>query len=193
MQFITSILVFSSIFTGIIASPDSGAQLTNANVDDAECAGLGGVLRIAASDLPEGVSLSDVRKCVEHPVKTSRDKANWSIPPLLESFTDTAPDTNATSPRAEVVAQAAQACYYEAKYGCSGGYCWKHCGSKNDDGKWCWTAKKAGLGDWYTCNTWSDCGTTTYACGVAGMDILAMIYIAINDHIAMDAIAETTS
>ncbi|KAK1622637.1 hypothetical protein BDP81DRAFT_441069 [Colletotrichum phormii] len=39
-------------------------------------------------------------------------------------------------------------------YGCSGGYCYKAC---DGDGRWCWTARNRGYGDWKTCNTNSDC------------------------------------
>ncbi|KXH45029.1 hypothetical protein CSIM01_01158 [Colletotrichum simmondsii] len=39
-------------------------------------------------------------------------------------------------------------------YGCSGGYCYKAC---DGDGRWCWTARNRGYGDWQTCDTNSDC------------------------------------
>ncbi|KAK1544858.1 hypothetical protein CPAR01_02360 [Colletotrichum paranaense] len=39
-------------------------------------------------------------------------------------------------------------------YGCSGGYCYKAC---DGDGRWCWTARNRGYGDWQTCDRDSDC------------------------------------
>ncbi|KAK1712028.1 hypothetical protein BDP67DRAFT_592438 [Colletotrichum lupini] len=39
-------------------------------------------------------------------------------------------------------------------YGCSGGYCYKAC---DGNGRWCWTARNRGYGDWQTCDTNSDC------------------------------------
>jgi hypothetical protein len=154
MKLTTSILIASSFFTGMtFAMPGTAAtQVSNADVDDAECADLGGVLRISAADLPEGVSLSDVRKCRDHPADSA---------------------INATSPNNAtdlVTVESQQSCYYQAQYGCTfergTGYCWKHCGESNNDGKWCWTANGLGLGSWITCDTWDDCGTTTYACSV---------------------------
>ncbi|OAG05650.1 uncharacterized protein CC84DRAFT_1244086 [Paraphaeosphaeria sporulosa] len=163
--FTTSAILVSALFTALVsASP--AVLFSNANVDPAECAEQGGVLQTAASDLPEGAVLSDVRKCVAHPLGRDRLKENWSLPPLEED-----PAANATSPAARDVQDIsqAQACYYDAKYGCTKkgdtGYCWKHCG---ENGKWCWTASNLGLGDWITCSTWADCGTTTYACGIGG-------------------------
>jgi hypothetical protein len=124
--FTTSVLFLFSALA--YASP--AAMVSNANVDPAECAELGGVLQVAASDLPEGTTLADVRKCVDHPAG-SRNKETWSLGPLDDS------NTNVTSALDAEDISTVQACYYNAKYGCSfekgTGYCWKHCGA-NDNG-----------------------------------------------------------
>ncbi|KAL3429189.1 hypothetical protein BDV09DRAFT_190345 [Aspergillus tetrazonus] len=102
---------------------------------------------------------SDVRKCLDHPLGWNRHVKGASLAPL-----------DATSPvearSGSLGALEERACYKDAPYGCSGGYCWK--AWNINKGEWCWTAKKAGLGAWIKCSKWQDCGTTTYACGRGG-------------------------
>jgi hypothetical protein len=144
-----------------VAVPDAAAA--------DECSNLGGVMSMEAHKLPEGVSLSDLRKCVEHPHGRERFLDEASLAPFEEGDapSDEKKKKNSTDIEAGGLEErAADACYTAAPYGCSRGYCWKTCG---DNGKWCWTAYKAGLGSWIKCSTYNDCGTTTYACGIGGV------------------------
>ncbi|PYI09935.1 hypothetical protein BO78DRAFT_383762 [Aspergillus sclerotiicarbonarius CBS 121057] len=118
-----------------------------------ECGDLD-VMVVPAADLPEGVSPSDVRKCKDHPLGNNRHVKGASLAPL--DAVDVLFLTNNTTASAEIHALQDRACYKDAPYGCSGGYCWKVCGNK---GEWCWTAKKGGVGAWYTCSSYKDCGT----------------------------------
>ena len=136
------------------------SAIPDANAAD-ECSGLGGTMSIPADRLPKGVSPSDVRKCVEHPLGRERYLEEASLAP----FEDAKKNSTQLKTRDPLNERAADACYYGAPYGCSRGYCWKSCGN---NGEWCWTANLGGLGSWITCNTWMDCGTTTYACGIGG-------------------------
>ncbi|KAL4901519.1 hypothetical protein BDW74DRAFT_84033 [Aspergillus multicolor] len=141
-----------------------------------ECGDLD-VMRVSAADLPAGVSPIDVRKCLDHPLGRNRHVKGASLAPLnavepsffnngtVNTGTDT--DTSPADLEARSSALQERACYKDAPYGCSGGYCWKACGN-TDKGEWCWTANKAGLGSWITCSKWQDCGTATYACGRGG-------------------------
>ncbi|KAJ6139990.1 hypothetical protein N7471_006476 [Penicillium samsonianum] len=53
------------------------------DADDAdECSGLGGVMSFQAHELSEGVSLSDLRKCVEHPLGRERYLDEASLAPF---------------------------------------------------------------------------------------------------------------
>jgi len=119
-----------------------------------ECGNLG-IMDILEPDLPLGVAMSDVRRCAGHPLGHKKPSGGSLAPNSDRIDLD----------ERDVFKLDEQKCFYDAQYGCSGGYCWKHCGPKKDDGKWCWTALKAGLGAWIKCKTWADCGTTTYACG----------------------------
>ncbi|KAJ5262302.1 hypothetical protein N7524_007607 [Penicillium chrysogenum] len=49
-----------------------------------ECSNLGGVMSMEAHKLPEGVSLSDLRKCVEHPHGRERFLDEASLAPFEE-------------------------------------------------------------------------------------------------------------
>ncbi|KAI1379484.1 hypothetical protein F4677DRAFT_464780 [Hypoxylon crocopeplum] len=122
-----------------------------------QCGDLG-VLQIDQTNLPEGVNLSEVRKCTNHPLKShSRVKGRGSLAPMgAAGVLEGTGYDNATSliqPRD---------CRYDAPFGCADGYCWKSCGNP---GEWCWTARNQGLGAWYTCNPYQDCGSDTYDCG----------------------------
>ncbi|RAK79651.1 uncharacterized protein BO72DRAFT_373150 [Aspergillus fijiensis CBS 313.89] len=139
MKFSAALLSILVVLTSALTiSPTS----TGNNDPAIECGDLG-VMVIPAADLPEGVLPSDVRKCREHPLGRNRYLESASLAPL-----------DPVDP---------QACYRDAPYGCSKGYCWKVCGS---NGEWCWTAKGGGAGAWYTCSRYQNCGTgTMYACG----------------------------
>ncbi|PHH82213.1 hypothetical protein CDD82_6700 [Ophiocordyceps australis] len=97
--------------------------------DLTRCGALG-VLRVNASSLPLGVSLQDVRTCAEHPLRVS----------------PAGPDLQRRS------------CWYGAKWGCTGGYCWKACDA-SESGKWCWTSapRGQGLGPWMRCTLNEQC------------------------------------
>lgn len=148
------------LLAGCTAMAFSSA-IPDANAVD-ECSGLGGAMSILADKLPEGVTPSDVRKCVEHPLGRERYLEEASLAPPE----DTKKNSTQLETRNPLNERAADACYNAAPYGCSKGYCWKSCGS---NGEWCWTATKGGLGSWITCSTYQDCGTTTYACGIGGV------------------------
>ncbi|KAI1416863.1 hypothetical protein F5Y13DRAFT_204254 [Hypoxylon sp. FL1857] len=148
MRFNVSIALLAAQATGIFAAGASTASQATA----AECGDLG-VMKYDQAELPHDVQASDVRKCANHPLKGhERAKGQGSLAP--KNAADSSHD-NAT------IAQPRD-CSYDAPYGCYEGYCWKACG---DPGEWCWTARKAGFGSWYKCDTYKDCGTLTYACG----------------------------
>ncbi|KAJ5127899.1 hypothetical protein N7448_008678 [Penicillium atrosanguineum] len=148
------LLAVCAVTASAVAVPDN-------DIAD-ECRSLGGAMSIQAHELPEGVSASDVRKCVEHPLGRERYFEDASLAPFNEEQKKNSTQFETRDPLDE---RAADACYTAAPYGCSKGYCWKSCGS---NGEWCWTANKAGLGSWITCSKYQDCGTTTYACGIGG-------------------------
>ncbi|KAJ9482139.1 hypothetical protein VN97_g11303 [Penicillium thymicola] len=114
-----------------------------------ECGDLD-VMTVDPADLPAGVAPSD----------------GASLAPLDAvdaSFYNSTVDTDTSPVEARsggLSALQERACYKDAPYGCSGGYCWKACGNTNK-GEWCWTAAKAGLGACIKCSKWQDCGTAT--------------------------------
>ncbi|RAL15150.1 uncharacterized protein BO97DRAFT_240129 [Aspergillus homomorphus CBS 101889] len=100
---------------------------------------------VPASDLPEGVSPSDVHKCKNHPLGRNRQVKDASLAPLDDamnpSILTTNPAISAVETRSETCVLEERACYKDAPYGCSGGYCWKTCGRRVVlDGQegWCW-------------------------------------------------------
>ncbi|KAL0564558.1 hypothetical protein V5O48_017487, partial [Marasmius crinis-equi] len=106
---------------------------------------LNGVFSVAIRDGEECGALgvmavdgdaTDVRKCANHPLGRDRFDTWESLAPI---------EANETS----LTSRAEEKCFYDAPYGCSGGYCWKACGSPGD-GKWCWTAGGDGSGAWLT-------------------------------------------
>lgn len=113
-----------------------------------ECGSLD-VMNVDTTDLPAGVTASDVRRCLDHPLGRNRHIKGASLAPLeavetsfYNSTTDI--DTSPVDARSDGLgALQEQACYKDAPYGCSGGYCWKACGDKSK-GEWCWTAQKGG-------------------------------------------------
>ncbi|PWY76124.1 hypothetical protein BO94DRAFT_538503 [Aspergillus sclerotioniger CBS 115572] len=152
-----TIALFSMLaLTSAISSPTA---------EGAECGDLD-IMAVSKADLPEGVSPSDVRKCKDHPLGRNRSLEGASLAPQDDIDPSLSINTTATSEveaRSDLNTLGERSCYSAAPYGCSKGYCWKACG---ENGEWCWTARKAGVGAWYTCSTYKDCGTTTYACGV---------------------------
>ncbi|KAF1943856.1 hypothetical protein EJ02DRAFT_483853 [Clathrospora elynae] len=89
--------------------------------------------------LPEGADPALYRACADHPPRRR--------PQELKA--------------ADVFGRAANACYWDANVGCSGGYCWKSCRSNR---QWCWTADEDGSGPWLQCTRFNqrsavqDCG-----------------------------------
>ncbi|KAE8154231.1 hypothetical protein BDV25DRAFT_126703 [Aspergillus avenaceus] len=128
------------------------------------------VMTVDPADLPEGVSLSDVRKCRNHPLGRNRYVKGASMAPLdavdaaFYNGTVGAETSPVESLSDNLSSLEKRSCYKGAPYGCSGGYCWKACGNI-EKGEWCWTAKKLGLGAWDKCSRWQDCGTATFSCG----------------------------
>ncbi|GFF94794.1 hypothetical protein IFM60648_10499 [Aspergillus lentulus] len=120
-----------------------------------ECGDLD-VMTVDPADLPAGVAPSDVRKCLDHPLGRNRHVKGASLAPLDAvdaSFYNGAVDTDTSPVEARsngLGGLQERACYKDAPFGCSGGYCWKACGDTNK-GEWCWTAAKAGLGAWIKC------------------------------------------
>ncbi|EPS45141.1 hypothetical protein H072_924 [Dactylellina haptotyla CBS 200.50] len=131
----------------------------------AECGTLG-VFSVSAEDLPEGVQLTDVRKCADHPLGRHRDLKNASLAPMNAEFikrSQNNPEITADTVIATLFGRKASKCYYGAPYGCTDSYCWKSCGA---NGEWCWTASSGGLGQWKACSSFRDCSDSPgFACG----------------------------
>ncbi|KAI0160970.1 hypothetical protein GGR52DRAFT_154080 [Hypoxylon sp. FL1284] len=128
-----AILLLAVQAFSVLASPSPVAT----NADD--CGSLG-VMDL--TQIPAGVDLSAVRKCLEHPLGP-------------------APNDNASSPLEQRSLDLEKRdCWYGKPFGCTEGYCWKSCG----DGPWCYTAHNDGFGDWYTCKSDKDC-LESYPCG----------------------------
>ncbi|KAK1234588.1 hypothetical protein PQX77_002206 [Marasmius sp. AFHP31] len=108
------ILQIASVHSVAVASADATE----------ECGSLG-VLDVDLSNLPEGMTPSDVRKCADHPFGgKSRKNAQWeSLAPMEDSESDLTNRSNIIESRA------AQICDLDAPYGCTDGYCWKACGA----------------------------------------------------------------
>ncbi|KAK1229358.1 hypothetical protein PQX77_007579 [Marasmius sp. AFHP31] len=125
--------------------------------DATEGCGSLGVLNVDLNNLPEGMTANDVRKCADHPLGSKpRQNAQWeSLAPMESSLTNRSANS--------IEDRAAQACYYDAPYGCSDGFCWTACGAPGS-GNWCWTAGGDGSGPWLTCSTFNDCNPNA-ACG----------------------------
>lgn len=68
------------ILLAICAATASAVVTDTAIADD--CSNLGGPMSIPAHELPEGVSPSDVRKCVEHPLGRERYLEDASLAPF---------------------------------------------------------------------------------------------------------------
>lgn len=137
--------------TGVISMAAPEAVADAAIV--AECGALG------VMSVTDGANPDDVRKCADHPIGAQRNRVWQSLAPaeFLEKRTP------ADLKGGDIFARKEQACYYDAGLGCSGGYCWKACGSPGD-GKWCWTAGGDGSGAWLTCKTYNDCNPGS-SCG----------------------------
>ncbi|KAF2870692.1 hypothetical protein BDV95DRAFT_522413 [Massariosphaeria phaeospora] len=114
MKFTTTLLVLITSATSILAAPAD------------ECLTLGGPTDLTA--LSPDISPSDVRKCVEHPLRLT-----------LARKRDTILDKRSCA---------------DKQFGCTKGYCWKEC---TDGGNWCWLAKNQGVGDWTSCAADADC------------------------------------
>ncbi|KAI2470985.1 hypothetical protein F4781DRAFT_441237 [Annulohypoxylon bovei var. microspora] len=140
--------VLLAVHAGCILAATNAHQLAAS-----ECGDLG-IMEYDESTLPQGVKPSDVRKCAQHPLGHSRVKGEGSLAPESDTVLEDVNYDNATilQPRD---------CQYDAKYGCTNGYCWKACGQP---GQWCWAAKGDGTGPWIQCASYKDC-KTKYACG----------------------------
>ncbi|KAJ6264950.1 hypothetical protein Dda_1103 [Drechslerella dactyloides] len=156
MKVTATALVLIAQFTGVFSAAVSAAA--------AECGALG---VFDTSSLPIGVDASISRKCAGHPMGRDRDLEHASLAPMDEVAIKRSQDDADLTPvsvRSVLSGQSAQKCDHSAPYGCSRGYCWKSCGAKGS-GQWCWTAGGVGNGDWIKCKSYTECGTTTYACG----------------------------
>ncbi|KAG7090628.1 hypothetical protein E1B28_009741 [Marasmius oreades] len=142
MKFAVGIIFLATQLAGglCVAVPNSDAA--------AECGALG----VMVAD--ESNHAGTIRKCADHPIEDRR-KTWQSLAPFDH--------VNATSSTSTLTARSDEACFYDAPYGCSGGSCWKSCGTPGD-GKWCWTADGDGSGPWLSCSTYSDCNPNA-ACG----------------------------
>jgi hypothetical protein len=110
------------------------------------CKDLDGILDLGDKDLPVGVKASDLRLCNGHPngVNITFDPAQGaSLAPFqaVDALPLSLANTNVALKTEENNPLVARACYKDAQYGCSGGYCWKQCGNVQR-GEWCWTACK---------------------------------------------------
>lgn len=148
--------LFGLFASGVLASPANVAAAAEAALV-AECGELG-VMKVDASELPDGIDISQVRHCAEHPLGRS--------PGLSPSGTTEAHERRDASAEAleELSSLEPRSCYTAATHGCSGGYCWKQCGLLNT-GEWCWTATLAGLGTWTSCKSDAEC-STLQSCGI---------------------------
>ncbi|KAH6665723.1 hypothetical protein B0J14DRAFT_521661 [Halenospora varia] len=150
MKFNTSLLLLAAQFSGILAvAVSSRAE---------ECGDLG-VMDISSIDLASaGLEAEEVRACEAHPMGDSRVRGDQDWEPLTDEQLTANNQTLTPLPDED------SSCYYKAGSGCSGGYCWKACGTAGD-GKWCWLAYKGGYGDWQKCSKYTDCGGVTTGCG----------------------------
>ncbi|KAL0931075.1 uncharacterized protein CTRU02_213810 [Colletotrichum truncatum] len=125
-----------------------------------ECGSLG-VMTYTDASLLEGVDLTQIRTCRDHPLGPG---ARPSAPPAQ------GPGGSAEAKRDAfgemlVRQEGTDACWYGDSTGCTNGYCWKTCGDK---GRWCWTAWNKGWGNWRTCSKSSDCKKNSDAEGGEG-------------------------
>lgn len=70
------------ILLAACAATTFSAAVPDATAAAEECNSLGGAMSIQAHELPEGVSASDVRKCVEHPLGRERYLEEASLAPF---------------------------------------------------------------------------------------------------------------
>ncbi|KAH7149393.1 hypothetical protein B0J13DRAFT_304629 [Dactylonectria estremocensis] len=155
---INTILFFSYTALAAVASVSPDTRVKS-------LCGTLGVMEISPKQLPDGVALTDIRMCADHPLGRNRtlDTAEGaSLAPM--DTDDVATADIAVVPVENTLEE--RACYKNAPYGCSDGYCWKACGD-TAKGEWCWTAGLGGAGSWAKCSSWNDCGTgsVNYGCG----------------------------
>ncbi|KAF5177532.1 hypothetical protein FRX31_032882 [Thalictrum thalictroides] len=115
----------------------------------AEC---GSLAVMSTKHLPASINAADVRKCADHPLGHKRSGVQSLAPMSNDDLIVAAANVNLLA-SGEVQADA---CYYDAPYGCSNGYCWKDCGPAGR-GQWCWLAANGGAGDWTKCSTYDQC------------------------------------
>ena len=153
MKITIALLAVTLQVTGVlsVAAPVDAALVE-------ECGDLG------VLEVPEGADASEYRKCANHPLGENPRKYWQSLAPIDAEFVKRDALANPVDLKgANIFDRAAQACYYQAGLGCSGGYCWKACATPGD-GKWCWTAGGDGGGPWLTCGSYSDCSSGS-SCG----------------------------
>ncbi|KAH7112208.1 hypothetical protein B0J11DRAFT_447101 [Dendryphion nanum] len=121
--------------TTVILLATRMAQVYSVSLAEAQCGSLG-VMNVNPTDLPEGVKLSDVRTCLDHPDNLDRSQT-----------------------------LAKRACEPKGLgYGCNkNGWCWRRCGDTKK-GEWCWLAHNGGYGNWMSCGSDEECKTNG-ACG----------------------------
>ncbi|KAL7900570.1 hypothetical protein HDV63DRAFT_369092 [Trichoderma sp. SZMC 28014] len=160
----------AAIYLSILAAASAAVQRSNRATNDiatndisaqSNCGELG-VMSFNASELPDYVSLDNVRMCAKHPQGRNRTldlSEGASLPPALANNQSIANNSGAGHLNK-------RSCEFTAPYGCSRGWCWKTC---DQGGKWCWTAEGGGYGPWRKCASYTDCGTddATFGCGQA--------------------------
>ncbi|KAK1993560.1 hypothetical protein LX36DRAFT_615676 [Colletotrichum falcatum] len=154
------------VLLGYTAMAYAAAAPASADAGAAAICGDLGVLSFEGGRLPDGVSPGNVRMCAGHPngrVRVLDPQQGASLAPMEGGAEGGVPSANETAlPSGLPLTE--RSCYYNAPYGCSGGYCWKTCGDPGD-GKWCWTATNGGLGSWNQCSTYVDCSTNSITAG----------------------------
>ncbi|KAF2014196.1 hypothetical protein BU24DRAFT_451318 [Aaosphaeria arxii CBS 175.79] len=142
MKLTIGLVALALQLTGVVAgrTPDEVAALTE------KCGDLG------VQQVPEGADPANYRDCANHPLGNNyRTAKEQSLSP--EEGIHARGDV-ANMKGADIFKRKQQACEWNSREGCSGGYCWKSCGSP---GEWCWTAAGDGGGPWLQCRSYNDC------------------------------------
>ncbi|KAL5725714.1 hypothetical protein ACHQM5_008830 [Ranunculus cassubicifolius] len=117
------------------------------NTASAKCGSLG---VMSTDNLPEGITSAYIRPCADHPLGHKRAGVQ-SLAPMSKA--DLA---------SRMVQVQPDACYYDAPYGCTDGYCWASCGRRGS-GQWCWLAINQGVGAWLKCSSFQQCAGSAAA------------------------------
>ncbi|KAF5180909.1 kinase domain protein [Thalictrum thalictroides] len=153
---IISILFIAVHLVGVFAASD----ISNSAAE--YCGSLGVT---STEDLPASINAADVRICADHPLGHKRSGVQ-SLAPMSNADLTAAAANNANNFLAFRGIHL-DACFFEAPFGCSNGFCWRVCGPAGS-GQWCWIASNGGAGDWTKCSSYLDCrdkNAPSFDCG----------------------------